>query len=698
MKRSYKRPCLFSFISIIIIISGAISVESNPNNKNSLSGLQLNDSDMERIIFSNFVSTFLGGSANEGNILSESMAIDDEGYIYVAGRTISTDFPTTDGVLQGDKKGIYDIFISKLSPDLSTLVASTFIGGSSSEGERGSPDIVIDANGDIFMTCNTYSNNFPTTTGAYRENNYGNGDIIVCKISGDLSTVIASTYIGTLGIEQVNSIALDPDGNVFIAGYTRHPGFPTTEGAFQRIYYGTGAMTWGGEVFISKFNSDLTDLLASTYLGGSDWDEGGYLAIKDNGDVYLVGSTRSGISGSTVDFPTTSGAFSETHSGGTYGGDGFVSLLSNDLSTLIASTYLGGGSNDWAYDAVLDESGNLFVAGHTPSGSFPHTTGAYDEDYNSIYGSEVGNDMYVSKFSPDLSTLLASTFLGTERHEVVVEMALGPDGNVYIGGHTNTTLFEALVTPGCYDNDFNGGGFEYGGDIIIASFNPDLSELLSATYLGGSGQEDVGDIVLDNDGNLYLAGFTNSSDFPATAGVVQDSYHGGSVDTWGGDAFISIIPRGYYTDLDEDGVADFGDNCPENANSGQEDIDVDGVGDPCDGCPENYNPTQADIDGDGIDDACDNCPEHHNPGQEDINGNDVGDPCDYICGDIDGTPLINILDIVYLINYKYKSGPAPDPLESGDVNGDILVNILDIVYLINFKYKSGPDPECVVWI
>ncbi len=693
--------CIFLFLLILFTVAvSSAAIISNSNNELKSLGLKAiqNDSAQERIISSNLVSTFLGGAGNEGNVLSESMAIDDEGYVYVAGRTLSIDFPTTVGCFQGDKNGNYDIFVSKLSPDLSTLIASTFIGGIYSEGERGSPDIVLDDNGDIYLTCLSFSYDFPTSSGAYDEDIKSNGDIIVCKLSNDLSTLLASTFIGTLGIEQVNSIALDQMGNVFIAGYTRHSGFPTTDGAFQRTYYGTGAMTWGGEVFISKFNSDLTELLASTFLGGSDWDEGGYLAIKDNGDVYLVGSTRSGITGSAVPFPTTTGAFSETHGGGSYGGDAFVSLLSNDLSTLIASTYLGGNSNDWGYGIVLDDLGNVFVTGHTPSSDFPNTTGAYDEDYNSIYGTDVGNDMYVSKFSPDLSTLIASTFLGTERHDISLEITIGQDDNIYIGAHTNTTLFADLVTPGCFDRDFNGGGFEYGGDIIVASFNPDLSDLISATYLGGSGQEDVGDINLDNDGNIYLTGFTNSSDFPTSAGVIQDHYNGGSVDTWGGDAFVAVIPRGYYTDVDDDGVADLGDNCPDAANIEQEDLDEDGIGDFCDGCPENYNPGQEDSDEDGVEDACDNCPEHYNPGQEDSNGNDVGDLCDYVCGDLDDDKLINILDIVYLINYKYKSGPAPDPLESADVNNDILVNILDIVYLINYKYKDGPDPECVVWI
>ncbi len=195
-----------------------------------------------------------------------------------------------------------------------------------------------------------------------------------------------------------------------------------------------------------------------------------------------------------------------------------------------------------------------------------------------------------------------------------------------------------------------------------------------------------------------------------------------------------------FNDVDEDGILDYQDNCPINSNSGQEDSDGDGNGDVCDLCPGfndnldgdndtvpdgcdvcpgfddlsdfdedgfvdgcdnclvDSNPDQADSDADEIGDACDNCPEHYNPGQEDSNGNDVGDPCDYICGDADGDRLVNILDIVCLLNYKYKSGPAPDPLESTDVNSDTLVNILDIVYLINFKYKAGPEPECEVWV
>ncbi|UCD94235.1 MAG: thrombospondin type 3 repeat-containing protein, partial [Candidatus Zixiibacteriota bacterium] len=149
-------------------------------------------------------------------------------------------------------------------------------------------------------------------------------------------------------------------------------------------------------------------------------------------------------------------------------------------------------------------------------------------------------------------------------------------------------------------------------------------------------------------------------------------------------------------DGDGDGTADACDNCPDTPNPGQTDSDHDTIGDVCDNCLNEYNPGQEDVDGDGIGDMCDNCESAYNPDQVDSDGDGVGDACDYICGDADGSGGLNLLDVTFIINYLYKEGPAPVPVEaSGECNGDGSLNILDVTHLINFLYKEGPPPVCL---
>ncbi len=301
------------------------------------------------------------------------------------------------------------------------------------------------------------------------------------------------------------------------------------------------------------------------------------------------------------------------------------------------------------------------------------------------------------------------------------------DGYLYIVDAAETgEIFRLKISDQTVESFVSGGLPTFPQDIIFDEAN---NRLLLAGFTGGApilaidltdasitslvttpfGNMDG--IAMDNDGNVYVtcytAGTIHKYDQTFTnPPVLISSMHSGpaglgynpvdnilAIPNFNADR-IDFIPL---DDIDDDDILDYRDNCPDVPNPDQSDVDEDGDGDLCDGCPDNYNPDHIDTDADGFEDACDNCPEHYNPEQEDTNGNDVGDLCDYTCGDTDGDHLINILDIVFLINYKYKSGSAPDPLESADVNGDILVNILDIVYLLNFKYKSGPDPECVVW-
>ncbi|MCK5125852.1 MAG: thrombospondin type 3 repeat-containing protein [candidate division Zixibacteria bacterium] len=203
-----------------------------------------------------------------------------------------------------------------------------------------------------------------------------------------------------------------------------------------------------------------------------------------------------------------------------------------------------------------------------------------------------------------------------------------------------------------------------------------------------------------------------------------------------GDADTSIFVHYNSITIDSDGdmVNDVDDNCPTVSNAGQENDDNDSYGNACDNCPNHDNETQVDADGDGngdacdlcpgyddnldadadtvpddcdicpgfddladgdgdtVPDSCDNCPDVANTDQADANGNDVGDVCDYVCGDANGDGDVNVGDAVYLINFAFKGGPAPDPLEAGMANCDDEVNVGDAVYLINFAFKGGPAP------
>ena len=180
------------------------------------------------------------------------------------------------------------------------------------------------------------------------------------------------------------SITIDPSGNIFVTGETHSSDFPTTTGAYDTSYNGSGD-EYSSDVFVSKLNSTLTTLLASTYLGGSFSDWANSMAIDSEGNVYVTGKANS------LNFPTTTGAYDTSYNDYS---DSFISKLSGDLTTLLASTYLGGLSI--GNSIAVDSGGNIYVAGATSSKNFPTTTGAYDTSYNK-------DDAFVSKFDSNLS-------------------------------------------------------------------------------------------------------------------------------------------------------------------------------------------------------------------------------------------------------------------------------------------------------
>ena len=319
-------------------------------------------------------STLIGGGSEDSG---RSIAIDETGDVYVAGYTWSSDFPATPGAYDESFNGICDVFVSRLDSNLSTLRASTFIGGDSDDSGS---SIAIDGTGDVYITGRTYSSDFPTTPGAYDESQNGICDVFVSRLDSSLSTLGASTFIGGDSNDYGLSIAIA--GDVYVTGHTWSSDFPTTPGAYDASldrYY---------DAFVSRLDSSLSTLGASTFIGGDSDDSGRSIAIDGTGDVYITGKTDSS------DFPTTPGVYDASHDG-CY--DVFISKLDSSLSTLPASTFIGGGTSDCGNSIAIDETGDVYVTGDTKSSDFPTTPGAYDASLDGNY------DAFVSKLEGDLS-------------------------------------------------------------------------------------------------------------------------------------------------------------------------------------------------------------------------------------------------------------------------------------------------------
>jgi len=325
-------------------------------------------------------STFLGGSGEEN--IAQTLAIDQSGDVFIAGYTESPDFPTTTGAYDTSHNGNADNFLSKLDGNLSTLKASTFIGGTNDDGAY---VVVVDQSGNIFVTGDTDSPDYPTTTEAYDTSYNGAKDLFLSKFNNTLTNLLASTFIGGTGDDSTFGMDLDQSGNIFISGGTLSSDYPTTNGAYDTSYNGD----W--DFIVSKLNNTLTNLLASTFLGGSLVDWSFSVSVDKSENVFVVGRAAS------PDYPTTPGAYDVSHNGEDYG-DAGVSKLDNNLTTLLASTFLGGSGDDFARAMAIDQSGNVFVEGCTHYATdFPTTPGSYDTSFNGE------RDIFVSKFDNNLS-------------------------------------------------------------------------------------------------------------------------------------------------------------------------------------------------------------------------------------------------------------------------------------------------------
>jgi len=444
-------------------------------------------------------STYLGGSGRDE---SYGIAVDASGNAYIVGLTDSSDFPKTNP-LQPGLPSFLGAFVSKLNPQGSALIYSTYLGGSYFEEGLG---IAVDAKGNAYVTGFTNSSDFPMVNPA-QPTFGGAGDSFIVKLNPTGSALIYSTYLGGSGIDETYGIAVDADGNVYVTGETDSANFPAVN-PVQKAF-GGGPF----DAFVTKLNPTGSAFVYSTYLGGRGIDEGFSIAADAKGNAYVAGYTLS------IDFPITNAL--QKAPGGS--GDAFVTKL-NPAGSALYSTYLGGSGYEGSFGVAVDASGNVYLTGGTSSNDFPVA--------NPVQKTLAGStDAFVVKLNPTGSSLVYSTYLGGSAGDFGFAIALDASGNAYVTGTTNSGDFP---TAGSLQKTF-GGGFK---DAFVTKLASTGSQLVYSTYLGGNGSEGLFGkvIVVDTSGSTYVTGSTDSTNFPVMNSL-QQTFSGVN------DAFIVKIPE-----------------------------------------------------------------------------------------------------------------------------------------------------------
>jgi hypothetical protein len=306
--------------------------------------------------------------------------------------------------------------------------------------------------------------------------------------------LVYSTYLGGSGGEGVSKLVIDADGRVYLAGATESPDFPLVNPLQSQL---RGMR----DAFVARIAPGGTALEYSTYLGGSDIDIGGDIAIDAAHDIFITGLTQS------TDFPVAN-ALQPLYAGGH---DAFVSKLDPTGSELLFSTYLGGSGEDWGIGLALDVQGTVHIAGHTDSANFPVI--------NALQPLYAGNgDAFVSKFNPAGSALIYSTYLGGSGGEWAYGIGVDSSGRAWVSGYTGSLDFPVA----------NALQPVYSGatDVFVAQLSADGAPLLFSTYLGGATVDQSNCLALDGADNVYVGGRSNGA-FPVAGTPFQATPPGG---------------------------------------------------------------------------------------------------------------------------------------------------------------------------
>jgi Beta-propeller repeat len=459
-------------------------------------------------------STHLGGARSSSG---QGIAVDPAGNVYVTGDTNSEDFPIVKPFQHG-QAGSPDVFITKLSPDGSKMLYSTYVGGSGDDVGYG---IAVDSAGNAYITGDTSSANFPLEK-PLQKSAGGVFDAFVLKLSSDGSKLLYSTFMGGSQGDRGDAIAVDASGSAYVAGYTYSTDFPVLNPI--QTAFSDGNV----HCFVTKLNPAGSALVYSTYLGGGDDrpDQATGIAVDSVGNAYVTGYTNS------AKFPSVNSI--QKFVGPT---DVFVTKINAAGSAFAYSTHIGGNADDEGMAIAVDASGSAYVTGETESVDFPTTPGAYSTKCFSVPTPGrmreicAGGDVFVSKLSPDGSKLVYSTYVNGTGFEAGRGIAVDAAGSAYVVGLT-TSLDFPLVSP--LQKGFGGGNF----DAFIFKLSPDGSALVYSSTLGGDQNDGGYGIAVDGKGNAYVTGYTYSTDFPTKNPLKKGS---GTANPGYRDVFVSKI-------------------------------------------------------------------------------------------------------------------------------------------------------------
>lgn len=459
------------------------------------------------IIDPDLVFATYSGSTGTQSFYSVSTTYDVAGSLYAGSQAYGVGWPVSAGAFQGTFGGGQDASINKYSPDGVTLIYSTYYGGSGVDLPHA---MIVNPDNELIIAGSTESTNLATTAGAYDVTHNGNRDIFVARFNATGTALLGATYVGTSqddantfsatalttfvtgqNTSSPTEVNFDEDGNIWVVSSTPANNFPVTANAAQAT---SGGSTDG---VLFQLNPDCSNLMYSTYLGGSGNDVIFGIQFNSLGNAVVCGTTQS------TNFPTTSGVLHSTAPGGL---DGFVTMINTTSGALMRSTYLGTTATDQAVNLQVDCADNIYVLGRT-QGNYPISAGVY---------SMANSDLFIDKLSPDLGSSLLSTRVGYAQggnpQFFPTAFVLDICGNVYVAGLTSSG---GSVVPGM---PLTPDAFSTIPDnFYFLALESGFSNLLFATYFGLQNWDDhthVGIHRLDPSGIVYHSICCNGSGWP----------------------------------------------------------------------------------------------------------------------------------------------------------------------------------------